>query len=119
LINAVDAMPEGGVLNISAKNALDIEPMIDRRHSMPSLLSNNFIEIIVRDNGVGMPQNIVEKVFNPFFTTKSNGTGLGLSIVYQIIKEHGGQIEVDSPEEGGTSFRILLPALEKYQTETV
>lgn len=115
VLNAIDAMPEGGQLVISAENAVDSEPMIDRRHRLPSLLSNNFIEITVQDNGLGMPKDIIDKVFNPFFTTKTNGTGLGLSIVYQIIKEHGGQIEVFSEEQKGTTFKILLPALEKFQ----
>lgn len=111
-LNAIDAMPEGGNIKIEATNSPDSTPVIDRRNRMPSLLSNNMIEIKISDNGKGMPQDVLDKVFNPFFTTKSNGTGLGLSIVYQIIKEHGGQIEVESSTDQGTMFRILLPALE-------
>ena len=112
-LNAIDAMPEGGKITVDAKNSMESAPVIDRRHRMPSLLSNNMIEIKISDTGTGMPQDIIDNVFNPFFTTKSNGTGLGLSIVYQIIKEHGGQIEVESVQEQGTLFKILLPALEK------
>lgn len=112
-LNAIDAMPEGGKITVDAKNSMESAPVIDRRHTMPSLLSNNMIEIKISDTGSGMPQDIIDNVFNPFFTTKSNGTGLGLSIVYQIIKEHGGQIEVESTPEKGTTFKILLPALEK------
>ena len=56
-------------------------------------------------------ESVKDKIFNPFFTTKSNGTGLGLSIVYQIIKEHGGQIDVKSEPGKGSEFIILLPAL--------
>ncbi|MEJ2053431.1 MAG: ATP-binding protein [Calditrichaceae bacterium] len=111
-LNAIDAMPEGGEIMIEAHNSPNSTPVIDRRHRMPSLLSNNMIEIRISDTGKGIPRDILDNVFNPFFTTKPNGTGLGLSIVYQIIKEHGGQIEVESVPEKGTLFKILLPALE-------
>lgn len=112
-LNAIDAMPKGGRLQIAAVNALNSEPMIDRRRTMPSLLSSRFIEISIADSGIGIPQDMLDKIFNPFYTTKSNGTGLGLSIVYQIIREHGGQIMVESKEGKGTTIKILLPALEK------
>ena len=115
-LNAIDAMPDGGKITVDAKNSPESKPVIDRRHRMPSLLSNNMIEIRISDTGIGMPQDVIENVFNPFFTTKSNGTGLGLSIVYQIIKEHGGQIEVESVPDEGTVFKILLPALEQKVT---
>jgi signal transduction histidine kinase len=110
-------MPEGGEITLNAQNSPESAPIIDRRNRMPSLLSNNMIEIKISDTGKGMPQDIIENVFNPFFTTKANGTGLGLSIVYQIIKEHGGQIEVESVPEKGTTFKILLPALEKKNSD--
>ncbi|MDN3657280.1 ATP-binding protein [Ferruginibacter paludis] len=71
------------------------------------------IEINVEDNGNGIPQNIINKIFQPFFTTKptGQGTGLGLSLSYDIIKAHGGEIKMDSKENDGTIFTILLPAL--------
>jgi signal transduction histidine kinase len=70
------------------------------------------VEIVVRDNGNGIPQNIVEKIFQPFFTTKptGQGTGLGLSLAYDIIKAHGGEIKVETKEGEGSEFVILLPA---------
>jgi signal transduction histidine kinase len=74
------------------------------------LLSEKYIEITVSDTGTGIAPEELELIFNPFFTTKSQGTGLGLSIVYQIIKEHGGQINVQSELGKGTEFKILLPA---------
>ncbi len=110
-INAIDAMPDGGVLKISAKNAHTVQPVIDRRNPIPNLLSDKFIEISVADSGKGMTPDVLEQVFNPFFTTKPQGTGLGLSIVYQIIREHGGQIDVQSTPGKGTTFNILLPAV--------
>ena len=74
---------------------------------------NNNIEIKVSDNGNGMPQNIIDKIFQPFFTTKptGQGTGLGLSLSYDIIKAHGGEIKVETKEEEGTTFIIYLPVV--------
>jgi signal transduction histidine kinase len=71
------------------------------------------VEIIVRDNGSGIPQNIIDKIFQPFFTTKPSGqgTGLGLSLSYDIIKAHGGEIKVDTKEGEGSAFMIQLPVL--------
>lgn len=61
------------------------------------------------DTGVGIPDDIKEKIFSPYFTTKEKGTGLGLSIVYQVVEEFGGQVDVLSPPDGGTEFRIRFP----------
>ena len=67
--------------------------------------------ITVSDNGNGIPQKIVDKIFQPFFTTKptGEGTGLGLSLSYDIVKAHGGEIKVESKEGAGTKFIIVLP----------
>ncbi len=69
------------------------------------------IELTVRDNGNGIPQKVVDKIFQPFFTTKptGQGTGLGLSLSYDIIKAHGGTIEVKTREKEFTEFVINLP----------
>jgi signal transduction histidine kinase len=69
------------------------------------------ISISVKDNGIGMPQKVVDKIFQPFFTTKptGQGTGLGLSLSYDIIKAHGGEIKVETKEGEGTEFIIQLP----------
>jgi signal transduction histidine kinase len=71
------------------------------------------IEIHVRDNGVGIPQKVVDKIFQPFFTTKptGQGTGLGLSLSYDIIKAHGGEIKVETNEGEGSEFLIQLPVV--------
>ena len=74
---------------------------------------NDKIEIIVSDNGNGIPQNIVDKIFQPFFTTKptGQGTGLGLSLAYDIVtKGHGGDLKVETKEGEGSEFNIILPA---------
>jgi signal transduction histidine kinase len=74
---------------------------------------NDKVEIRIKDNGNGVPQSIVDKIFQPFFTTKptGQGTGLGLSLAYDIVKAHGGEITVESREGEGTEFIIQLPVL--------
>ena len=79
--------------------------------SVTTKRGNNNIEIVIRDNGTGIPQKIVHKIFQPFFTTKptGQGTGLGLSLSYGIIKAHGGEIKVETVSGESTEFIIKLP----------
>jgi signal transduction histidine kinase len=79
--------------------------------SVTTTKKNQQVEIIVSDNGNGIPQKIVDKIFQPFFTTKptGQGTGLGLSLSYDIVKAHGGEIKVETKEKEGTGFTIILP----------
>ncbi|MGN6616223.1 MAG: ATP-binding protein [Ilyomonas sp.] len=90
-------------------SAISYEPII----SIQTKKINDEVEISVSDNGNGIPQNIVDKIFQPFFTTKPTGqrTGLGLSLSYDIIKAHGGEIRVESKEGEGSKFVIQLPTL--------
>ena len=83
------------------------EPVI----SLSTKKTNDKIFISVADNGNGIPQKIIDKIFQPFFTTKptGQGTGLGLSLSYDIIKAHGGEIKVTTKENEGTEFIIELP----------
>ena len=69
------------------------------------------IEVSVKDNGNGIPENIVDKIFQPFFTTKpiGQGTGLGLSLSYDIVKAHGGEMKVETKESEGSEFIVQLP----------
>ena len=71
------------------------------------------VEIIVRDNGMGIPQKVLDKIYQPFFTTKptGQGTGLGLSLSYDIIKAHGGEIKIETKDGEGAVFIIHLPAV--------
>ncbi len=116
-LNAADAMPEGGILEIKAVNTIYSNPIVDRRKPASGLLSDSFVQIIVKDNGIGISEKVCKKIFDPFYSTKSTGTGLGLSIVYQIIKEHGGRIDVLSEEGQGTEFLIILPAFQKNRRD--
>jgi len=74
--------------------------------------NNGDVEIIVADNGSGIPQKVLDKIFQPFFTTKptGQGTGLGLSLSYDIVKAHGGEIKINTVEKDGTEFIVMLPA---------
>lgn len=69
------------------------------------------VEVKVKDNGNGIPQKVLDKIFQPFFTTKptGQGTGLGLSLSYDIVKAHGGEIKIETTEGEGTTFIVLLP----------
>ncbi|MEO5909210.1 MAG: ATP-binding protein, partial [Ginsengibacter sp.] len=90
-------------------NPISYEPTV----SLTTKKINDMVEIKVSDNGNGIPQKIVDKIFQPFFTTKptGQGTGLGLSLSYDIIKAHGGKIKVESKEGEGTKFTIQLPVV--------
>lgn len=97
------------VVNEKKKNAIpNYEPTV----GVSTKLQNKNVEIRVEDNGSGIPQNIKEKIFQPFFTTKPSGqgTGLGLSLSYDIVKAHGGELKVESQEGVGSTFVITLPA---------
>jgi len=89
------------------KSGVDYMPVI----SVTTQKDENNIRIIVADNGTGIPQMILQKIFQPFFTTKptGEGTGLGLSLSYDMVKAHAGEINVESVEGGGTTFTITLP----------
>lgn len=106
-VNAMDAMPDGGTIIIGTE-FVEIER---NNHVHPLLSSGKYILIKVTDTGIGIPEEIKDKIFNPFFTTKGpgKGTGLGLAMVYGIVKEHKGVLNVKSKTGKGTTFEIYLP----------
>jgi signal transduction histidine kinase len=91
----------------SSQLAADFKPLV----SIQTKKLNDKVEIIVKDNGNGIPQNVLDKIFQPFFTTKptGQGTGLGLSLAYDIVKVHGGEIRVNTKEGEGSEFVVQLP----------
>src|SRR6195952_374927 len=107
-VNARDAMPDGGKLSIRTANVKADEVAKYAYKGMPSA---DYVLVEVSDTGTGMPPEIVDKIFEPFFSTKEvgKGTGLGLSTVYGIVKQTGGFVYVDSTPGKGTTFRIFLP----------
>ena len=97
LLNAVDAMPDGGTLTVAARS----EP--------------GRVQFAVRDTGCGIPQEHLDRIYDPFFTTKprGQGTGLGLSVSYGIVKEHSGTLLAESSPGEGSCFVVSLPALDE------
>jgi hypothetical protein len=98
-VNARDAMPNGGRLTLDAENIT--------RTATPA---GRYVLLRVTDSGQGMSEAVRQKIFDPFYTTKAEGTGIGLATVAEIVKRHGGLIEVDSEVSQGTEFRVFLPA---------
>ena len=107
-VNARDAMPDGGKLTIRTAN---VSAQQAEKLSYKGMPPADYVRIDVSDTGTGIPAEIVDKIFEPFFSTKEvgKGTGLGLSTVYGIVKQTGGFVYVDSEEGKGTTFRIFLP----------
>jgi signal transduction histidine kinase len=101
ILNSQKAMPKGGTFTIST-------------HTLPGRRDDGKevqeVQIIFEDTGIGILEENLPKIFNPFFSTRSDGTGLGLAITKNIIEEHGGRIEVKSQVNVGTKFIITLPA---------
>lgn len=107
ILNAIEAMTEGGHLRISALNVSAASN--NSRFALVRRNNGTFVEVEVRDSGHGIEPEKLQTIFDPFFTTKPSGLGLGLSIVYRIIEEHRGDIRVESQPGEGTTFTMILP----------
>jgi PAS domain S-box-containing protein len=107
VVNADQAMPNGGTLRVSCDN---FSYRLDTTPAIPDLLPGDYIRIAIRDEGVGIPENVLKRIFDPYFTTKAKGNGLGLATTYSIIKNHNGLICVDSKVHYGSTFTLYLPA---------
>ncbi len=105
VINARHAMPEGGKLEVNCCNVEDIVAETNL-----SMHRGRYVKIAIVDRGVGIPESIIDKVFDPFFSTKQEGSGLGLATCHSIVNKHDGHILVDSEPGKGTVFTIFLPA---------
>ncbi len=108
IINAVHAMPDGGSITVSGRN-IELAPEKHTAILLNKLKPGKYIEITITDQGAGIAPEYIDKVFDPYFTTKATGCGLGLTIAYSIMKNHNGHITVTSNGEG-SSFSLYLPA---------
>jgi signal transduction histidine kinase len=95
--NAIDAMPNGGTLTIDCKRV------------------GSSIEMTFADTGMGVPKEMLPRIFSPLFTTKAQGMGFGLAICKRIVEAHGGTITVETVEGKGTTFKVTLPAETKVE----
>lgn len=113
-VNARDAMPQGGRLTIATRT-VDSVDLSSRR---PGAAPERYVDLEIRDSGVGIPDHLKDRIFEPFFTTKdSRGTGLGLPTAYQIVREAGGWITFESKLGAGTSFHVFVPSAERAEPE--
>jgi len=112
LINAKQAMPEGGTVTVKTENVV-----VHEGDSIP-VQPGRYIRVTIIDRGAGIPAELLPRIFDPYFTTKSQGSGLGLASVYSIIKRHGGMVTVSSKTGEGSAFTLLIPAV-KAQTKEI
>jgi PAS domain S-box-containing protein len=113
-VNARDAMPNGGEIVVTVTNIV-INGAYAKLHVQPDL--GSYIMITIMDTGIGMSSEMLDRIFDPFYTTKETGTGLGLSTVIGIIKAHGGAINVYSEVGQGSCFKIYLPAVDSPEAD--
>ncbi|MBW1675580.1 MAG: response regulator [Deltaproteobacteria bacterium] len=107
IINASQAMPEGGIIRARAENIV-----VDAEQGLP-LKEGKYMKISIEDRGIGIPEEHLQKIFDPYFTSKQKGSGLGLATAYSIVKRHDGCIRVKSELGVGSTFHIYLPASSK------
>ena len=99
ILNAIQAMKEGGSISISTRP-------VSRNGTQPS---GDFVQVEIRDTGVGIPEENLQHIFDPVFTSKDEGSGLGLAVSHQIVQEHGGFVTVESHIGKGTAFFVHVP----------
>jgi PAS domain S-box-containing protein len=115
-VNARDAMPDGGKLSISLQN-VTLDPETARGHGEQT--PGDYVRLSVADTGTGIPSQVIDRIFEPFYTTKAEGkgTGLGLAMVHGIVQSHGGHIQVHTSEDEGTELEIYLMAIKEEVPE--
>jgi two-component system cell cycle sensor histidine kinase/response regulator CckA len=98
-------MPEGGTIEVSCTN---VKHESSTSISLPN--TGNYVKMSIEDSGTGIPSNVIEKIFDPYFSTKQQGSGLGLATTHSIVSKHNGHISVQSTPGLGTTFMVFLPA---------
>ena len=111
VINALHAMPEGGAIKISCENHTSVDENV-----LP-FAKGKFVKMCIQDSGIGIPADMVERIFDPYFSTKQEGSGLGLAIAQSILNKHNSHISVESSPGAGSTFTIYIPASEKTALE--
>ncbi len=114
IINAQHAMPEGGSIAIKCTNIHDAAT-----EAHLSIDNGNYVRVTIKDTGVGVSKAIIDKIFDPYFSTKQRGSGLGLAICHSIINKHEGFITVESLPGQGTVFTLYLPAVPTTEATTI
>jgi PAS domain S-box-containing protein len=106
-INALEAMPHGGAITVTAENVVEA----DRRSecALP-VVPGKYLRVSIADEGIGIPNEHIGRIFDPYFSTKQRGSGLGLATTYSIVKNHGGFLGIESNLGRGTTVRVNLPA---------
>jgi PAS domain S-box-containing protein len=112
VVNADQAMPNGGTLRVGCDN---FSYDANSSPAITDLAPGDYIRISIRDEGVGISEDCIKRIFDPYFTTKPKGNGLGLATTYSIVKNHNGLITVESKVHYGSTFTIFLPALRHQQ----
>jgi len=112
ILNSKHAMPEGGKILVNCSNVTDTAA-----EALLGTDEGSFVRITIHDSGIGIPKHILDKVFDPYFSTKQEGSGLGLAVCHSIINKHDGYMTVQSPPGDGTTFTIYLPASEKTRLD--
>ena len=105
VLNARQAMPSGGVIAVRGENV-----SLDPGEGGPALPPGDYVKIVVQDKGGGIPAEHLDRIFDPYFSTKKDGSGLGLAVCHSIVRKHNGAIQVESTAGQGTAFTIFLPA---------
>ncbi len=111
MLNAREAMPHGGTVRICARN---FEVRDDAATFLPA---GRYLRVTVADRGSGIPEEFVDKIFDPYFTTKESASGLGLAISYSVVKKHGGVLQLESTSTEGSTFGFYLPATSAAETD--
>jgi CheY-like chemotaxis protein len=113
VINAVQATPQGGLIDVGAENVvLGVDNLMN-------LSPGEYVKLTLTDQGTGIPKGHIDRIFDPYFSTKQKGSGLGLTVAYSIIDKHDGRITVESELGAGATFYIFLPATEKTAQKAV
>ncbi|MBD3422151.1 MAG: PAS domain S-box protein [Chitinivibrionales bacterium] len=115
VINADQAMPQGGTVSVGAENITIGETIKEGTASILPLMPGNYVKISIEDEGVGIEPDNIEKIFDPYFSTKPNASGLGLTTAFSIVKKHDGHITVRSIPGKGSRFVFYLPAVKSEE----